>query len=101
MPGHGGEVRDGLHGADGGDEHDAESPDGKDEDGQGLHGDGRLAPRAVQLQVRREAGRQADAADAQLGGGEGGSPRLLNKDKRLCYEAKYSVFHPIVGRVLR
>ena len=38
MPGHGGEVRDGLDGADGSDEHDAEAPDGEDEDGEGLGG---------------------------------------------------------------
>ena len=68
MPGHGGEVRYGLDGADGGDEHEAEAVDDVDEDREGLHRDGGPPAGAVQLQVRVEPGRDADAADAQLRG---------------------------------
>ena len=68
VPGHGGEVRYGLDGADGGDEHEAEAVDDVDEDREGLHRDGGPPAGAVQLQVRVEPGRDADAADAQLRG---------------------------------
>ena len=66
IPGHGGEVRNGLDRADCCEDHDAEAVDEADEDGEGLHRDGGLAAGGVQLEVRVEVGPHPDAADAKL-----------------------------------